>query len=335
MNDAQAINMAELARRAGVSISTISRALAGSSVVNKQTRDRIAELARELDFQPNTQARNLRLQRTQAIGVLLPLGHQSDQHLNDPFFLSMLGYLADAIADRGYDMLLSKVIPASDTWLDEIVRRNRVDGVVIIGQSNQAAQIDLTAQRYRKIVVWGAALADQHYVTIGTDNYLGGKIAVEHLIARGRRRLMFLGDPNAPEIRERQRGFVDACAAAGISESAATFDVELVAENAYTRLQQQFAKMESVDGIVAASDVIAMAAIRALSENGRQVPEDVSVTGFDDVMLAAHTVPPLTTVRQDLQQGATAMIDALFALMAGETAQSVVMPPELIIRSSS
>ena len=332
---ARNINMAELARRAGVSVSTVSRALSGSSVVNRKTREKIAALAREFDFRPNAQARNLRLQRTNAIGVLLPLGHQSDQHLTDPFFLAMLGYLADAIADRGYDMLLSKIIPSSDDWLDALVDSNRFDGVVIVGQSNQAAQIDRAAQRYRKIVAWGARLPDQHYVSVGTDNRRGGGLAAEHLIARGRRKLLFLGDPRAPEIEQRQAGFMDACTAAGIASDATSLDIELVAETAHARLRQHFAQPVDVDGIVAASDVIAMAAIRALSEHGRQVPQEISITGFDDVMLAAHTVPPLTTVRQDLQRGAGLMIDALFALMAGESVQSIEMPPELIVRASS
>jgi DNA-binding LacI/PurR family transcriptional regulator len=335
MNDGRSINMAELARRAGVSISTVSRALAGSTVVNQATRDRIATLARELDFRPNIQARNLRLQRTQAIGVIMPLGHQSNQHLTDPFFLSMLGYLADAIAERGYDMLLSKVIPTSDDWLDTLVRQNRFDGLVMIGQSNQAAQIDQAAASYRKIVVWGAKLPNQHYVTVGTDNYAGGRLAAQHLIERGRKRLMFLGDPQAAELRERQRGFMDACAEAGIAADAQSLPVELVAETAYSQLRAHFEAASAIDGIVAVSDVIAMSAIRALTDHGRKVPQDVAVTGFDDIALAAHTTPPLTTIRQDLEKGAKAMIDALFALMAGEDARPVEMPPQLIVRASS
>jgi DNA-binding LacI/PurR family transcriptional regulator len=327
--------MAELAQRAGVSISTVSRALAGSSVVNAETRDKIAALARELDFRPNTQARNLRLQRSHAIGVVLPLGHQTDQHLTDPFFLTMLGHLADAIADRGYDMLLTKVIPSDDLWLDRLVDSNRVDGVLIIGQSNQAEQIDRTAERYRRIVTWGAQLPGQHYVTVGTDNRLGGRLITQHLIDRGRRRLMFLGDPQAPEIRLREAGFRDACRAAGIEADATTQPAELVAERAYAMLNEFFAVPREVDGIVAASDVIAMAAIRAISEHGRAVPSDISVTGFDDVMLAAHTIPPLTTVRQDLQRGAALMVDALFALIGGDAAESVEMAPDIILRASS
>ena len=329
------VNMAELARRAGVSVSTISRALAGSPLVNKKTRDKVASLARELDFRPNAQARNLRLQRTNAIGVLLPLGHQRDQHLTDPFFLSMLGYLADVIAERGYDMLLSKVIPQDDEWLDAIVDSNRVDGVVIVGQSNQAQTIDRTARRYRRIVAWGAQLPGQHYVTVGTDNQAGGRLAAEHLISRGRRRLLFLGDHHAPEIEQRQAGFMAACTAAGIAGDASAIDIDLVPEVAYDQLQAHFTGSVVCDGIVAASDVIAMAAIRALSDKGLKVPGDVAVTGFDDVMLAQHMTPPLTTVRQDLRMGATLLVERLFALMAGEDAASVVMPPELVVRASS
>ncbi len=334
--DQRPISMAELAEKAGVSISTVSRALAGSSAVNTATRDRVTQLAQELEFRPNAQARNLRLRRSHAIGVVLPLGHQSDQHFTDPFFLTMLGHLADVVADRGYDMLLSRVVPSDNLWLDRLVDSNRADGVIVIGQSNQLDQIDRTAARYRRLVTWGAQLPGEHAVTIGTDNEAGGRMVTDHLIAKGRRRLLFLGDPIAPEITLRYQGFVAACDAAGIAPTDRhLLPAELVAEQAYALLSRELPALPAIDGIVAASDVIAMAGIRALADHGRRVPEDVSVTGFDDVLLAAHTVPPLTTVRQDLARGAKLMVDALFELMAGRAAQSVAMAPELIIRASS
>lgn len=333
----RSVNMVELAARAGVSVSTVSRALAGHAVVNQETRERVSALAKELGFRPNAQARNLRLQRTHAIGVILPLGHQRNQHLTDPFFLSMLGYLADAIAERGYDMLLSKVIPDGDDWLERLIDARRCDGLILIGQSNQEPAIARAAERYRPIVTWGARLPGRDYVTVGSDNERGGRLAAQHLIDRGRSKLMFLGDAAAPEIAQRRAGFEKACLAAGHAVTFRSLDIELVAEDAYNQLCAYFDAQGSqdIDGIVAASDVIAMTAIRALTERGRVVPDDVAVTGFDDVLLAAHTMPPLTTVRQHLQDGAEAMVERLFALMDGREAAPFEMEPQLIIRGSS
>ena len=328
-------NMSELAKIAGVSVSTVSRALAGSEAINIDTRTRIAALATEHGFEANRLARNLRMQRTEAIGVIIPLGHQADQPLTDPFFLTMIGHLADALSDRGYDMLLKRIIPGDERWLDRIMMAGVIDGAIIIGQSNQEATIDRVAQRYPKIVVWGAALPDQHYVCVGSDNRLGGTIATQHLIDQGRRRLLFLGDSAAPEIAEREAGFLSACAAAGIGHDAHSLRVGLVGDSAYQQILAAIERDGEVDGIFAASDVIAIAAIRALHASGRRVPEDVAVIGFDDVPIAEHLIPALTTVRQDVAQGAELLVSKLFELLKGRATQSIEMPPTLVVRQSA
>ena len=327
--------MNELARLAGVSVSTVSRALAGNPVINHQTRDKIVKLARELDFQPNLLARNLRMRRTDAIGVVLPLGHQVDQHLTDPFFLTLIGYLADELAQHGYDMLLKKIVPQNDHWLRQLAESGRVDGIIVIGQSDQEAELALVASAYKPMVVWGANLLDQTYVTVGSDNVAGGALATRHLIARGRRRLIFLGASSAPELAQREAGFRLACDEAGLGSSAHSLQVGLVAEHAYSELLDIIEREPEMDGIVAASDVIAIAAIRALEARKCSVPRDVAVVGYDDVPLAQHMVPTLTTIRQDLALGAQTMIAKLIGLIAGEPQSSTVMEPELVIRQSS
>ena len=331
----RAENMSDLARIAGVSVSTVSRALAGNVLIKADTRERIMTLAREHGFQPNMVARNLRLKRTQAIGVILPLGHQADQHLTDPFFLTLIGYLADALSDRGYDMLLRKVVPSDDLWLDRIVTSGRVDGVILIGQSNQAEAINRVAERYDPLVVWGARLPGQDYVTVGSDNVNGGAMATRHLIAKGCKRLLFLGDDTAPEIAQRKAGFDQVCAEAGLGTNAHGIRVGLVADVAYQELLGAIGGEPQVDGIVAASDVIAIAAIRALETLGRRVPDDVAVVGFDDVPISQHVVPPLTTIAQDLKQGADLLVSKLLLLIAGERVDSEQMRPELVKRRSA
>lgn len=331
----RAENMSDLARIAGVSVSTVSRALAGNELIKADTRERIMKLARDHGFHPNMLARNLRLKRTQAIGVILPLGHQADQHLTDPFFLTLIGYLADSLADRGFDMLLRKVVPVDDLWLDQIVTSGRVDGVIVIGQSNQAAAINRVAQGYSPLVVWGARLQRQAYVTVGSDNVGGGAMATRHLITKGCKHLLFLGDDDAPEIAQRKAGFDQACAEVGLGTNAHSIRVGLVADAAYHELLVAIGGEPQVDGIVAASDVIAIAAIRALETLGRRVPEDVAVVGFDNVPISQHVVPPLTTVAQNLQHGADLLVSKLLRLIAGEMVESEQMLPVLVQRRSA
>lgn len=328
-------SLADLAKAAGVSTSTVSRALAGHSIVNAATRARIVELAQAHGFQPNQMARNLRLRRSQSIGLVLPLGHETGQHLSDPFFNAMLGYLADAVTARGYDLLMSRVIPVDGGWLDRLVDSGRVDGVLIIGQSDQAVVLNRVAARYRPLVVWGANDPSYAHCTVGSDNRLGGAMAARHLIGSGRRRLAFLGNPQAPEIAQRHQGFVETCREAGIDADSRTLPVHLTLEETYSAISEHLSDNPAPDGIVAASDIIAMGAIRALTARHLSVPGDVAVVGYDDVEIAAHTTPPLTTIRQQIERGAALMVDLMFKRMAGEEATSVVLPPELVVRGSA
>ena len=326
--------ISDLAELAGVSTATASRALAGSSLVNKKTRERIIELANEYDFKPNELARNLRLKRTLSIGVVLPLGHEIGQNFSDPFFITMLGHLADGLTARGYDLVLSRVLPTNTNWLDRIISSGRIDGIVIIGQSDQSEVIERVGRTYAPMVVWGTDVPGKSYCSVGSDNRKGGKMAAQYLIEKGRKNLIFLGNIHAPEFAERQQGFAEACREAGIDQ-ARTLDVHLTPEAAYSALVTHFGEGDLPDGIVAASDIIAMSAIRALTERQLNVPEDVSVIGYDDVPLAQHTAPPLTTIRQDLLKGAELLIDLLFKRLAGEKTGSVVIEPELIQRGSA
>ncbi len=328
------VSLVDIARAAGISPSTVSRALSGSSVVSAATRERVLALAREHNFKHNQAARNLRLKRTQAIGVVLPLGHEVGQHLSDPFFLTMLGQLADGLTERGYDLLLSRVIPTDRGWLARLVDSGRVDGVVVIGQSDQAAALDEVAERFPALVVWGASLAGQVHCAVGSDNRLGGALAAEHLLALGHRRLAFFGPAALPEIEERRLGAAAAVARVPGASLEST-SVSLTADAAFDTIAEYLGYHPLPDAIVCASDTVAMMAIRALAERGLRVPDDIAVTGYDDVPLAAHTTPPLTTVRQDVTRGAAMMVELLMRKLAGESVEPVVLAPTLVVRGST
>lgn len=328
-------NIAELARLAGVSTGTVSRALAGSSLVNKETRERIQALAREHGFRPNQMARRLRVQETRVIGVVVPLGHERRQHLSDPFFMAILGHLADILTENGYDIMLSRVIPDADDWLERIVSSGMLDGVLLIGQSNQFAAIERVAQWYRPMVVWGSHEAGQKHCTVGVDNRKGGRLAGECLIAAGRTRLAFLGETVAPELLIRYEGLCDAAHAAGL-DTPVKLDTHLASDIMAEEIAAHIERIgTSVDGIVAGSDLIAMHAVRALADKGISVPRDVSVTGFDDLPLAEQTIPRLTTISQSIATGARHMVNLLFERIAGGDAASVEMEPVLIRRDTA
>lgn len=327
--------LADLARLAGVSVTTVSRSLAGNPVIANKTRDRVVALAHEHGFKINQSARNLRLKRTGAVGVVLPLGHEQQQHLSDPFFMSLLGPLADALSENGYDLLLSRVIPSDESWLDEITESGRVDGLIVIGQSDQIDVIEAVSARYRPIVVWGASVQGLKQTTVGSDNFLGGKLAASHLLSQGRRRLAFFGASEVPEFAARLAGFRAAIDEVHDAAEPMLLPVHLTTEESYSAIVEFLSGNPPPDGIVAASDVIAMSALRALSEQGFRIPHDVAVVGHDDVSIATQTNPPLTTVRQDVEQGARALVDLLFRRMKGEEVVSLMMEPELVLRVSA
>ncbi len=328
-------SLADLARLSGLSTSTVSRALAGNPAIKQETRERVAALAREHGYRPNIVGRNLRTGKTQAVAVILPLGHEIGQPVSDPFFITLLGHLADALTLRGYDLLLSRVIPSDDDWLARMTDSGRVDGVLVIGQSDQIETIEATARRYDPLVIWGAAFPGRVQCTVGTDNRLGGELATRHLLDQGRRHLVFFGNPDFPELGERYEGFLRAHATSGVEAPAHPLPVHLTPQTAYETIGEFLDAGNRVDGIVAATDIIAMAAIRALHERGLMVPGDVAVVGYDDLEIAIHAAPALTTVRQDIGAGALAMVDLLMRRLAGETTEPFILPPELIVRQSA
>lgn len=329
------IKMADIARLAGVSVSTVSRALAGSPLVPAAKRDEILALAQAQGYVVNEQARNLRLKKTRTIGIVIPLGHESGQLISDPFFIELFGRLADEITARDYTVLLSKVARPEPGWQDRLIQSQRADGLLVIGQSDQHEALNNAARTRFPLVVWGARAPGQLYCTVGSDNLAGGRLATEHLLRQGRRRIAFLGVGDLPEVALRRQGYLQALTAAGIAEdpqlmAAAHFTVD----TAYETVRGLIDSGVGFDAVFAVSDVIAVAAMKALQAAGLRVPEDVAVVGFDDVAIAAYANPPLTTVRQDLGRGARLMVDLLFRRMEGEEAPPATMAPELVVRKS-
>lgn len=326
----------DLAKLAGVSAATVSRALAGKEVVSSKTAARIRTLAEETGFTPSSVARNLRTRRRGAIGVVIPLGHERGQHISDPFFMTLIGHLADELTERGFDLVLSRVIPDRDDWLRKMIDADRVDGFIVIGQSDQSPVLDAAARSYLPMVAWGAFVQGQIHCSVGTDNYLGGRLAAAHLIERGCRNIAFFGSTRGIELSLRLEGARAAVAAAGGQVQLAQTPTHLAAELSGTDIAAFLdGAQQSPDGVFAASDLIAMTAIQVLSGRGLSVPDDVKVIGYDDLPLARSGVPPLTTIRQDIAAGAAHLVDSLLKRIEGRQTGSVVLNPELVVRGST
>lgn len=326
----------DLARLAGVSPGTVSRALAGKSLVNTQTRQKIEALAREHGFRLNQMASGLRRQKTGVIGVVIPLGHDIRQQISDTFFMTLLGFLADELTTNGYDLMLRRVVPETDPdWLDRFIGSGMIDGVIVIGQSDQFDRIEDVADSYRPMVVWGNHTEGQRHCVVGTDNRLGGRLAAERLIARGAKRIAFLGDTGPIEFAARFAGAQDAALKRG-APAILPLSAHLSPDRAITEIAAHLAAHGAdIDGIFAATDTLAALCLTELRKQKMAVPGDVKVVGFDDLPIARQTLPALTTVRQDIAAGAHGLVDLLLRRIAGEATESLVLPPELALRDTA
>jgi DNA-binding LacI/PurR family transcriptional regulator len=187
-------------------------------------------------------------------------------------------------------------------------------------------------------VRWGAVLPDQPGVSIGCDNFRGGQAVAEHLLERGCRRIAFLGDASShyPEFFGRYRGYVDALQRAGVEvDPALQENAESTERFGYEAMRSLILREAGFDAVFAASDLIAIGAMRALSDHGLRIPQDVALAGFDDIPMASFVNPPLTTVLQDTKQAGEVLVDSLLGLIRGEPVDSEVLPVKLVVRRSS
>ncbi|MFS8491428.1 LacI family transcriptional regulator [Xanthomonas campestris pv. raphani] len=330
----------DIAYLAGVSQPTVSRALRGSPMVNEDTRQRILRIARELNYKVDKNASSLRLRNAGTLALLFFEDPTADDSLINPFFHSMLGSITRACALQGYDLLVSFQQLSKD-WQADYEDSNKADGIILLGYGDyqeSRQRLQLLVEQGTHFVRWGAALPGQPGISIGSDNYQGGLDITEHLLAQGCRRIAFLGHASNhyPEFEERYRGHVAALALQGVEADAALqFDAITTELSGYTACLALLDSGQAFDAVCAASDLIAIGAMRALRERGLRVPQDVAVSGFDDIALAASVAPALSTVQQDTKQAGALLVESLVALIRGDAAQSRTIPVRLAVRESS
>jgi len=328
------LQMTDIARLAGVSVSTVSRALKDSPLIPEGTKARIQELAKSLRYSVNVGAANLRSGKVTTV-ALVPLG-DSLRRISDPFLLSMVGHVADELEAAGINLLLTRFDDQKEDRLASMVGGGQVSGLIVVGQLGCHEYLNELARRQIPMVVWGAALPDADYRQVGTDNFKGGYIATQHLIDAGCSKVAFMGDVDHPEGKLRFEGYKSALKKADLPLDPVLFHPFLFGEaSTKDAVKNWINSGHDFDGVFAGSDVAAINVIGALNGAGKKVPQDVKVVGYDDIPMASYLHPSLTTVKQSTKDAAKHLVTLLNEALLGVPRRSVMLETELILREST
>ena len=326
------VTLDKLAKLAKVSVSTVSRALNDHPSISSPMKKRLWALARKHGYVFRRHMPASPIGAEGAITIVTPRVKGRPLPLSHPFFLELLASIGEAARDRGCDFTVSHLTPANYEDLVHATTTGRANGVIFLGQGILHDEFNRLAQTDSRFVVWGAQFPGQKYCTVGTDNMLGGKRATQHLLKLGRKRIVFLGGSD-PEATQRHRGYTEALADAKVKvDDALIGRVEFEEESAEAAIDALLLRKIPFDGVVAASDLIALGAIRALSRAGRKVPRDVSVVGYDNMLLSRLSTPTLSTVQQDIPKAGRLLVAKLLD-WSGD-ARPEMLSTELIIRES-
>lgn len=328
----------DIALKVGVSQPTVSRALRGSNRVSAETRAKILEAAEELNYIVDRNASSLRTQATNVIALVVVCQQGEARTAINPFYFSLLGCIAAAAADAGYNLMVS-FQESRDNFFGFYEDSRQADGLIIIGSARNAAAweyFEKVQQDGRSVLCWGGP--SDHFASIRSDNVVGAELATKHLIAAGRKNVVFIGPTKSPQpqFEERYHGYANAMADAGLT-SHATYP-----EGAFAREQEGYeATAELIrsdvlfDSIFAVCDLVALGVLRCLNDQGIAVPTQVSVIGFDGIRAGEHSNPPLTTVEPDLLVAGKLLVDNLLTMMDGKDISDQRAPVSLIHRESS
>jgi DNA-binding LacI/PurR family transcriptional regulator len=326
--------LSEVAGLAGVSIAAASRVINRSGHASRATTEAVERAVRELDYVPNPSARALATQRSGA--VVLAVSHHDPELFADPFYAQIIVGVSAALERT--DLMLMLALADSEhgrTRLERILRSRRADGIMLMALHGDDPLHHLAGKLDLPVVYGGRPLDSEPTWYVDADNRGGARLAAEHLVGLGRRRIaMITGQLDTDVGTARLRGFHEALAVAGL-------DASLVRQSDFTETGGAEAMAllldahPDLDAVFAASDNMAAGALRTLKAAGRRVPEDVAVAGFDDHPIARHTHPPLTTVQQPIRQLGREMAKMLIGLIDGEQPSPLILPTRLVVREST
>ncbi len=320
----------DVAKETGYTVSTVSRILNNRGYISDDARQKVQEAMKKLNYQPNALARSLSKQSTNMIGVIVP-------HINHPYFSKIISSIQSAFMQKGYQIMLfnSKNDAERQERYVEICRSNRVAGVILMSglvSMEYLHRLDVPLITVERNLDCGTA-------SIECDNYEGGKMAAEHLIARGCRNLISISGIHNAEMPAdaRAEGFADICRASGVGSF--DFKTTMVQYNTYEyrdAIRQVMKTHHDCDGIFASSDIIASQVIQVAAEYGIRIPQDIKLVGFDDSLIATLTYPQITSIHQPVDEMAELAAQMMADSVSGKVIPSrTVLPVSLIERKSS
>lgn len=332
----------DIATAAGVSVGTVSNYLNDPQLVAEETRKKIHNKIKELDFHPSAAARSLKTRQTQRIG-LVPIISPEDYRSTDPgdnAFLELLAGINSIAAENGYAILIT----AAQNYAHELktyerlIGENQVDGLVLMGIRSQDERIEFLSQKKFPFVAYGRTDVSSEYPYVDVDGAAGIEMAIHYLAKLGHQRIAYITPPGGLMCTsQRWEGYTR-----GMSASHLSINMDYVIEGDFNQRAGQESTQLLMDlpepptAIITANDICAFGAMRALQMRGQQVGKDVSVIGFDDITLADHWQPSLTTIAQPFRKIGFALMQALFAVISGEnTLPQTMLEPKLVIRQSS
>lgn len=332
------VSIEDIAKVAGVSHSTVSRALRNNPLIRPEVREQIKQVAREMGYVPNAIAQSLQNRRTNTIGVVVT-------SIADPFFAEVVNGIEQVAKPAGFSVILSASHRDSEQELAAVegFHRRRVDGI-LVGDARISDQHRVQLARIAvPTVLINTQVEDQSetFYSVMVDDFLGARLAVEHLLGLGHRAIGYLGAGNRPRSNQRRlEGYRRALSEAGIMpqpEWAVQTSAANLLENDVEVGQQLLPGLlaEGVSAVFCYNDMMAVGALMACRELGLHVPGDLSVAGFDDIALARYVNPPLTTVHQPMQEIGRFATQMLLDLLDEKRVQNHVLTPFLVERGSS
>lgn len=323
----------DIAQIAGVSLTTVSRALQNRSDISLPTTQRIQKIAGELGYVHNSVAKSLRSQQTHIVGLVV-----ADS--SNPFFGPVIKGAEYTLAKNGYSLIVSNTdeIYDKERAAIEVLLGRRVDGILITPTQSRTRDIEELVARSVPIVLVGRRFTELEADYVVADDDGGARSAIEHLVKLGHSRILFLdAPPYISSAVERRRGYEGALETAGIERDESLIQTcNPTLDSAYHAMRKVLVEGVRFTAVFCFNDIMLLGALRALREANVKVPENVSVVGFDDIEFTAALNPPVTTVRAHPYEIGVASATALISRMGGRTEPlHQVIPTELIVREST
>ena len=333
----------DIAELAGVSQPTVSKALRGCKTINADTRARVLAAAKSLNYTVNRNAARLRSKRTNTIALVVLCRPDDRRAAVNPFYLDLVGSIAAAASDAGFDLLVSFQDETQDFY-GQYEDGRQADGLLVIGSAENVrgwSYFRALSAAGKAVICWGAPseeLAPEESLSVGADNRMGGEIATRHLIDMGRNAIIFVGPTGTTQRQfdDRYSGYCTAMRAAGL-EPLPPLHIP-----AATREEQGAAAIANLlnnatpfDGLFAACDLIGIGALSALRSAGVDVPGTVSLVGFDGINASAYCSPAMTTIEQDFDVAGQYLVNQLICVIDDKPRSALRVPVRIVVRGSS